>query len=157
MQRVRWVPAACLILVTLAATASTALSSPAATCRPTVSDGYGPFGAGEPPLRSKIGTGHVLVGTVLGATSCKPVAGARVEFRQANKQGRYTPASAGTVVTNRLGRFRFEGPRPGREYGEPHIHIRVTAPLFEQLIVRYVLAPGEKRGSIRLVLKPALL
>jgi len=50
----------------------------------TVNDG-GPD-RGTPPLRAKIGTGHVLTGVVL-STSCAPIAGARVSFCHSNAKG----------------------------------------------------------------------
>jgi hypothetical protein len=46
-------------------------------CTPTVNDG-GPD-RGTPPIRAKIGTGHVLTGIGL-SPSCAPIAGARVSF-----------------------------------------------------------------------------
>jgi protocatechuate 3,4-dioxygenase beta subunit len=133
-------------------------ASGAAGCRATPTDAFGPFGRGAPPLRAKIGTGHVLTGVVLSALDCKPLARARVELWQAGRNGRYTRATSATVLTDRAGRFRFEGPRPGRYGGgEPHIHLRVVAPVHEILLTRYVTRPGSRRGSLRLVLAPQAL
>ena len=133
-------------------------SSPAANrCAPTLSDGAGPFGRGAPPRRAKIGTGHVLTGTVL-SVDCRPIAGARVHLWQTNRRGVYTPAGSATVVTDRLGHFRFEGPRPSSYAGRPaHIHLRILARDHEVLETRYVPLPGAKRGSIRVVLAPVRL
>jgi protocatechuate 3,4-dioxygenase beta subunit len=137
----------------LAAQAGTA--SVAQTCRPTPTDAGGPFGSGEPPLRTKIGTGHVLTGVVLSALDCTPIRGARVEFWQSNPNGVYTRAGSGTVITGRSGRFRFEGPVPSSEGGFPgHIHIRVDAAGYVPLLTRYVPPRGSHRGNIRLVLVP---
>src|SRR3954447_6499944 len=92
-----------------------------AACRPTANDPYGP-NRGTPPLRAKIGTGHVLTGIVL-SPACTPVAGARVSFWQWNARGVYTRARGGGVTAGRAGRFRFEGPRPTGYDGRPaHIH-----------------------------------
>jgi protocatechuate 3,4-dioxygenase beta subunit len=146
-----------VVAVARAVPAPTVAAPGAAAGRPTPNDGAGPFGRGEPPVRSKIGKGHVLVGVVLAAPDCTPVARARVQFFQAGKNGVYGRAGTATVVTDRNGRFRFEGPVPGSDFGSAHIHIRVTAPPFRTLVTRYVLAPGERRGSIRLVLAPELL
>lgn len=124
-------------------------------CKPTPQDAFGPFGRGSPPLRAKIGTGHVLTGVVLSALDCRPVRGARVELWQANRLGRYTRASSATVVTDRTGRFRFEGPYPTSYAGrEPHIHLRVIARGYTPLLTRYVPARGAKQGAVRLVLVP---
>ena len=123
-------------------------------CEPTPDDGAGPFGRGEPPLRGKIGKGHVLTGVVLSALDCRPIRGARVQFWQSNRQGRYVTATSGTVVTNRLGQFRFEGPYPTSYGRQPHIHIRVHAPVHRVLLTRYVPREGARTGRVRLVLEP---
>ena len=138
----------------IALLASAAGSAVSATCKPTPDDGAGPFSRVTPPMRAKIGTGHVLTGVVLSALDCKPIRGARVEFWQANRQGVYTRASSGAVVTNAAGRFRYEGPRPVSYSGRsPHIHIRVVARNHEVLVTRYE-PRGRSRGTIRLVLRP---
>jgi protocatechuate 3,4-dioxygenase beta subunit len=152
-------PRLCLGAALLAAAvlglAPAAPARTSAPCEPTFSDGFGPFGRGLPPQRAKIGTGHVLTGVVLGADGCRPLARARVEFWQSNRGGVYKLAGSATVVTDRAGRFRFEGPRPPRYEGlPPHIHIRVQVPGYKPLVTRYVLADGEKRGSLKLVLAP---
>jgi protocatechuate 3,4-dioxygenase beta subunit len=124
-------------------------------CPPTLDDGAGPFGRGAPPRRSKIGTGHVLTGVVLSSVDCSPLAGARIHLWQANRRGQYVRAGSATVVTDRAGRFRFEGPRPVAYEGRPpHIHLRVIAAEHELLFTRYVPRAGAKRGFVRLVLVP---
>jgi protocatechuate 3,4-dioxygenase beta subunit len=142
----------------MAAAATAAASGPsAARCAPTLDDGAGPFGRGAPPLRAKIGTGHVLTGIVL-STDCLPVGGARVHLWQANRLGVYTRAGSATVIANRAGRFRFEGPRPVSYEGRPpHIHLRIVARDHEVLLTRYVPLPRARSGSIRVVLRPARL
>ena len=149
------VPAACLVAALVAGGSSAAAPrADAARCAPTLDDGAGPFGRGAPPLRSKIGTGHVLTGLVL-STDCRPIAGARVHLSQANRRGVYTLAGSGTVITNRFGRFRFEGPPPVSYEGRPpHIHLRIVARDHEVLLTRYVRSPGARTGSIRAVLRP---
>jgi protocatechuate 3,4-dioxygenase beta subunit len=127
-------------------------------CRPTVADAAGPFGRGMPPVRSRIGSGHVLTGVVVSALDCRPVAGARVELWQSSRNGRYTRATSATVIADRAGRFRFEGPYPPAYEGrEPHIHLRVTGSLHEPLLTRYVPSRGSRTGSVRLVLELAPL
>jgi protocatechuate 3,4-dioxygenase beta subunit len=143
-----------VVLSGLALLASAAGPAPAATCKPTPEDAFGPFGRVSPPMRAKIGTGHVLTGVVLSVLDCKPIRGARVEFMQANKRGVYTRATSGAVRTDAAGRFRFEGPRPVSYEGRPaHIHIRVVAKFHELLLTRYE-PRGTRRGTLRLVLVP---
>jgi hypothetical protein len=120
-------------------------------CDPTPNDGAGPFGRGMPPVRAKIGSGHVLTGLVRSAVTCGPLARARVEFMQSGRDG-YTRAGTATVVAGPDGRFRFEGPRPV-DYGrEPHIHIRVIAAGYKPLLTRYVVRG--RSGQITLTLEP---
>jgi protocatechuate 3,4-dioxygenase beta subunit len=148
------VTAAAAVVVGVAHAAS---GSPAQSrCRPTLGDGAGPFQQGgvNVPRRSKIGTGHVLQGRVL-APNCAPVAGAVVVLWQAGPNG-YGPRGRGRTVTDRSGRFRFEGPVPANYGRGPHIHIAVLHPAYEELLTRYVVRRGATTGRIRLVLTPLL-
>jgi protocatechuate 3,4-dioxygenase beta subunit len=132
--------------------------SEAARCRPTVGVGAGPFQQGRvtAPRRAKIGKGHVLLGRVVRAPDCAPVAGARVVLWQSGPKG-YTSRTRGSVVTNRLGRFRFQGPVPASySGGAPHIHIAVYHPVHDELVTRYVVRRGSKTGRITLILAPLL-
>jgi protocatechuate 3,4-dioxygenase beta subunit len=149
--------ASMIAALVVAATAGAALVPGAPRCAPTFDDGAGPFGRGAPPLRAKIGTGHVLTGTVL-SVDCRPVAGARIHLWQSNKRGEYTRAGSATVIADRAGRFRFEGPRPVSYEGRPpHIHLRIVARDHEVLLTRYEPRPNATSGSIRVVLTPARL
>jgi protocatechuate 3,4-dioxygenase beta subunit len=137
--------------------ALTASGTSTARCQATDGDGAGPFQQSPPtaPRRAKIGTGHVLQGRVLRATDCKPVVGAHVVLWQAGPNG-YRPRGRGSVVTDRLGRFRFEGPVPASYGGQPHIHLAVFHPAYEEVLARYVVRRGAKTGRITLVLSPLL-
>ena len=146
---------AAAVAVGLALTASG--TSVAASCQPTEGDGAGPFQQSPlaAPRRAKIGTGHVLQGRIL-RTDCKPVAGVLVVLWQAGPNG-YGPRGRGSVVTNRLGRFRFEGPVPAAYTGrQPHIHIVASHPAYDELSTRYVVRRGARTGRITLVLAPLL-
>ncbi len=133
-------------------------SGGAAACEPTTSDVAGPFGRLDAPRRAKIGTGHVLRGRILRATDCAPVSRALVILWQAGPNGYvYRPRGRGSVLTDRLGRFRFEGPVPASSgFRPPHIHIAVIHPAYEELLTRYVVRRGAASGRIRLVLTPLL-
>jgi protocatechuate 3,4-dioxygenase beta subunit len=145
-----------LFVWTVTATAALLLSGASlaadtATCAPTPGFGGGPDRS--PPMRAKIGTGHVLTGVVLTPT-CAPISGARVSFWQSNRKGVYTRAGSGAVMTTKAGRFRFEGPQPTPYDGRPaHIHIKVEAVGFVALYTEYE-PRGTKRGHVRLVLLP---
>ena len=97
----------------------------------------------------------MLTGVVISAATCKPLAGAQVQFWQSNAKGQYTLPLSATVITDRAGRFRFEGPYPASYEGRPpHIHVRVVARGHLVLLARYEPLPGAHRGSVRFVLEP---
>jgi protocatechuate 3,4-dioxygenase beta subunit len=151
---------ACLVVAAAVGVglAVTAAASPDQTrCRPTVSNGAGPFSTSgiATPRRSKIGTGHVLQGRVLAAPDCGPVRRASVYFWQAGPNG-YGPRGRARILTDRQGRFRFEGPVPANYGRGSHIHIAVVHAAYENLVTRYDVRPGAKSGQIRLVLAPLL-
>jgi len=127
-------------------------------CRPTLSQGGGPFeaNAAPPPRRSRIGRGHVLSGRILRYPDCAPVRGAVVEFWQESPNGRYDRRGHAGAITGRTGTFRFEGPVPPSDFGRPHVHIHVSAAGYDEFVTTYVIAPGEKLGRITIVLVSAL-
>ena len=152
MSRLRGALAAALFTGCLLAAASSATA--AAGCPATFNDGFGPFGRGSPPVRASIGKGHVLSGVILSSLDCRPVPGARVEVWQSNTKGRYVRALSATVIADRNGRFRVEGPYPASYEGRPaHIHLRVVSRGYETLLSRYE-PNGARRGTVRLVLLP---
>ena len=111
------------LLATAGLLAASAAASPTAfPCTPTPVDGFGPFGRGEPPVRAKIGTGHVLTGVVLSAATCKPLRGAHVSLWQENAKGLYTRASSATVITDRAGALPVPGPAPAFGRGPAGAH-----------------------------------
>jgi protocatechuate 3,4-dioxygenase beta subunit len=127
-------------------------------CRPTQSQGAGPFQSNRTtaPGRSRIGRGHVLTGLVLRYPDCARVRGAVVELWQESPNGRYDRRGHASVVTSRTGTFRFEGPVPPSDFGRPHIHIRVSAGEYEEVVTTYVMGRGERRGRITIVLVSGL-
>jgi hypothetical protein len=152
-----------LAVSAVAATAGLAGSGAAApeatpACRPTASQ-PGPFQSRHvvPPRRSRIGRGHVLTGLILRFPDCARVKGAVVELWQESPNGNYDRRGQASVVTGRTGAFRFEGPVPPGGFGRPpHIHIHVSAGGYEDVATTYVLARGERRGRITIVLVSAL-
>ena len=155
LERMARLLAGLLMATALAAGLATAAPGRPAACEPTIGDGAGPFQRLDAPRRAKIGTGHVLQGRIVRAGDCSPVARARLFFWQAGPNG-YGPRGRGSVLTDRRGRFRFEGPVPASYGGPPHIHIAVIHPAYEELLTRYVVRRGATSGRIRLVLTPLL-
>lgn len=98
----------------------------------------------------------MLTGRVLRYPECTPIRDAIVDFWQAGRNG-YTRAGRGSVFTDARGRFRFEAPAPSAYAGlEPHIHIRVAAGGYMEVLLRYEARRGAKTGRLTVVLEPLL-
>jgi protocatechuate 3,4-dioxygenase beta subunit len=126
-----------------------------AGCEPTRPDMLGPFYEPNAPVRTSVGSGYVLSGTVLDAADCEPVRGARIEFWLANPEGEYDDAHRATVPVGGGGEYRFESNAPVSYGGRPpHIHLRVTAPGHRELVTQHYPDDGQKRATFDLVLEP---
>jgi protocatechuate 3,4-dioxygenase beta subunit len=124
-----------------------------ANCKPTQPDMLGPFYEPGAPVRTSVGSGYVLSGTVLGAAECKPIPKARIEFWLASPRGDYDDAHRATVFADQRGRYRLESNVPVSYGGRPpHIHVRVTAPGFEELITQHYPERGQRKANFDLVL-----
>jgi protocatechuate 3,4-dioxygenase beta subunit len=122
-------------------------------CKPTQPDMLGPFYEPGAPVRTSVGSGYVLSGTVLAATECKPIREARIEFWLANPRGEYDDAHRATVFAGERGRYRFESNVPVSYGGRPpHIHVRVMAPGYEELVTQHYPERGQRKANFDLVL-----
>ena len=112
-------------------------------CPPTEPDSLGPFYEPDAPLRSSVGKGYVLTGTVKSAADCAPIPEAAIELWLANPEGVYDDRHRATVHSDDSGSYRFES-NPPVDYGyrPPHIHMRVTAVGFKPLVTQHY--PGVK-------------
>jgi protocatechuate 3,4-dioxygenase beta subunit len=126
-----------------------------ASCEPTRPDMLGPFYEPGAPVRTSVGSGYVLSGAVLAAEDCKPISNARIEFWLANPDGEYDDAHRATVFAGERGRYRFESNVPVSYGGRPpHIHVRVTAPGYRELVTQHYPDAGQTKANFDLVLKP---
>lgn len=142
------------LLLALAALALTPARGTAADCRPTPSDALGPFYVPDAPVRSSVGKGYVLTGTVRSSRGCGPLAGARVELWLTGPDG-YDAAHRATVVADAEGRYAFESARPPPyERRPPHLHVRVAHPGFRTLVTQHYPAAGQAAATFDLVLVP---
>ncbi|MDF1578147.1 MAG: hypothetical protein RQ753_05410 [Desulfurivibrionaceae bacterium] len=129
----------------------------AENCRPTPYDEIGPFYRPNAPIRSSVGKGYLLEGTVRSAEGCKPLPGAVIEFWLVNEQGGYDDAHRATVIADQKGEYSFASNRPSDYVGRlPHIHIRVTAAGHQELITQHYPEKGKARGDFDLVLRKAI-
>ena len=126
-----------------------------ADCDPTPPDMLGPYYEPDAPVRTSVGSGHVLSGAVLAAGSCEPIPDARIEFWLANPEGEYDDAHRATVPAGVGGKYRFESNVPVSYGGRPpHIHIRVTAPGFRELVTQHYPEDGQTEANFDLILEP---
>jgi protocatechuate 3,4-dioxygenase beta subunit len=131
-----------------------ALAAP--SCTATRSDMLGPFYKPGAPVRSKVGTGHVLRGTVRSAANCAAISGARVEVWMAGPHGNYADEFRATMISDAQGLYRFESHVPPPYSGRPpHIHVRVSAAGYQTLVTQYYPGPGQTEATFDLVLNPA--
>ena len=131
-------------------------SSQAATCRPTEPDMLGPFYKPDAPIRSSVGEGYLLQGTVRSSQDCSPVPAAVIEFWLAGPEGPYDDAHRATVIADAAGTYRFESNLPHAIEGRPpHIHIRVSAKGFQPLVTQHYPEAGQTKAMFDLVLVPS--
>ena len=123
-------------------------------CVPTPQDEIGPFYRPNAPLRSRIGSGYLLSGVVRDATTCQPIAGARIELWQAGPAGSYGDAWRATRISDSRGRYRIETSFPP-PYARrpPHIHILVDIKGYAGLITQHYPKAGKKKARFDLVIE----
>ncbi len=124
-------------------------------CPPTRPDMKGPFYKPNAPLRSSVGKGYVMVGTVKSARDCNSITKAAIEFWLTNPDGNYDDQHRATVVSDPSGAYRFECGRP-TDYGfrPPHIHLRITARGFKPLVTQHYPEEGVSTARFDIVLIP---
>ena len=131
-------------------------SEGATNCPPTKPDSLGPFYQPDAPMRSDLGTGYVLKGTVRSSVDCSIIPEARVEVWQAGPDGTYTDPFRATLIADPQGQYRLQTERPPSYSSRPpHIHIRVTAPGHGLLITQHYPEKEASEGTFDLVLVPA--
>lgn len=122
-------------------------------CRPTPPDALGPFYEPGAPVRASVGAGYVLTGRVLAARTCRPIAGARIEFWLANASGDYDDAHRATVIAGRRGAYRFRSNKPPSYSSRPpHIHLRVSARGYRTLVTQHYPRANRATAVFNLVL-----
>ena len=122
---------------------------------PTESQTEGPYFTPSSPKRTSLieagisGTPLLLTGTVL-TRSCRPVAGALVDFWQADDAGQYDNRGfrlRGHQYTDAKGVYRLETIVPGLYPGRTrHLHVKVQAPA-QRILTTQLYFPGEARNA----------
>ncbi len=141
--------------------------SDAPTCagRPTPAQTEGPFfKAGSPERKSLVepdiaGTRLALTGRVL-TVDCKPVAGALLDFWQADASGAYDNRGyrlRGHQLAGADGRYFLDTILPGEYPGRTaHIHVKIQAPGRAALTTQLYF-PGRARNQQDSIFDPALV
>ncbi|EKD39697.1 MAG: Intradiol ring-cleavage dioxygenase [uncultured bacterium] len=131
-------------------------SEGATNCPQTKPDSLGPFYKPDAPVRSDLGTGYILQGTVRSSVDCGIIPEARVEVWQAGPDRTYTDPFRATLISDSQGQYRLQTERPPSYSSRPpHIHIRVTAPGHGLLITQHYPEKEASEGTFDLVLVPA--
>lgn len=126
-----------------------------AACPATPPDAIGPFYVPGAPVRTRIGTGYVLTGTVRDTRTCLPIVGAMIEFWQVNEQAEYADDKRATTFSNKQGSYRLDSSLPLPYAGRPpHIHIRVSALGYQTLVTQHYPADGQTVATFALNLSP---
>ncbi|HAK60142.1 MAG TPA: intradiol ring-cleavage dioxygenase [Nitrospiraceae bacterium] len=134
---------------------ATASSPGGKICLPTPPDMLGPFYTSGAPLRSSVGKGYVLAGTVRSSAACFPITKARIEFWLTGPDGQYGDDYRATMFSDTSGTYRFWSNSPKPYFGRPpHIHIRVTVDGYRTLVTQHYPEPGTSKAEFDLVLTP---
>jgi protocatechuate 3,4-dioxygenase beta subunit len=125
----------------------------------------GPFYKPRSPERTSLldpgmtGTPILLTGYVL-SRRCQPIAGALLDFWQADGQGQYDNEGyrcRGHQFAYEAGRYRLETVVPGLYPGRTrHFHVKVQAPN-RPVLTTQLYFPGETRNASDGIFNPALL
>jgi protocatechuate 3,4-dioxygenase beta subunit len=132
---------------------------------PTVEQTEGPFFTPNSPLRASLlergiaGTTLVLSGRVL-ATDCAPIAGALLDFGQADDRGSYDNDGfrlRGHQLSDARGRYQLTTIVPGPYAGRTrHVHVKAQ-PEGGRVLTTQLYFPGEPRNETDGIFDPALL
>lgn len=125
----------------------------------------GPYYTPNTPERASLlepgmeGTRLIVTGYVL-TTDCRPVAGALLDFWQADDRGVYDNAGyrlRGHQFTDEEGRYFLETILPGAYAGRTrHIHVKVQPPN-QPALTTQLYFPGEPQNEADRVFRPALV
>ena len=92
----------------------------------------------------------LLLSGVVRSADCKPLAGVKLDFWQADAQGDYDNQGyryRGVVSTDAEGRYRLETNLPPPYMGRPrHIHVKLQRP-GGKVLTTQLYFPGESRGA----------
>ncbi len=124
---------------------------------PTPADIEGPFYKSGAPARASLAepgpkAEKLVLSGVVRSADCKPLAGATLDFWQADTSGEYDNRGyryRGIVTTDAQGRYRLETNLPPPYMGRPrHLHVKLQRP-GGKILTTQLYFPGESRGADR--------
>jgi len=122
---------------------------------PTPSDVEGPFYKAGAPARASLAEAgsraeKLVLGGVVRAADCKPLANVTLDFWQADANGEYDNRGyryRGVVTTDAQGRYRLETNLPPPYMGRPrHLHVKLHRP-GKRVLTTQLYFPGEARSE----------
>jgi protocatechuate 3,4-dioxygenase beta subunit len=117
-------------------------------CTPTYEDPASPTYVSGAPVRSVVGKGHVLTGTVRSSADCASISGAKLELWPEDPAGGHPDRFRATLYTDAAGAYRFEcNPTD-------HIHMRISAPGYHGIFTNAYHTQGRTEGTFDIVLAP---
>jgi protocatechuate 3,4-dioxygenase beta subunit len=124
----------------------------------------GPFFSTGSPERADLSAGvdgtHLVVAGVVLSTDCQPLAGAKLDFWQADDSGEYDNSGytlRGHQFADAQGGYRLETVVPGLYPGRTrHIHVKVQAAK-QPVLTTQLYFPGEARNRSDSIFDDALL
>ena len=130
--------------------------SPACSGLPTSANQEGPYYSPGSPERANLveegmsGSPVRIAGQVFD-NSCNPIAGAKLDFWQADFDGAYDNQGytlRGHVFTDEDGAFALESIEPGPYTGRPpHIHVKVFDPSGQELLTTQIYTSGSEDSA----------
>lgn len=137
-------------------TLSHAATTSAGQCLPTAEDEMGPLYKAGAPLRNSVGVGYLLMGKVRSAADCALISGAKIEIWLAGPDGLYGDDWRATLFSSTKGTYHFQSHAPPNYgTGRAHIHLKVTADNFKDLITQHYPITGAGEAIFDLNLVPA--
>jgi len=115
---------------------------------PTRDDGLSPSYKPDAPVRSIVGTGHVLTGSIVSSVDGAPIVGAKVELWPEYADRGHVDSARATVFTDASGLYRFVCDPP------EHIHMRITADGYVGIAQNSYHPDGRSEGTFDIVLRP---
>jgi protocatechuate 3,4-dioxygenase beta subunit len=140
--------------VTPVATSTTSTTSGCGALTPATTEG--PYYRAGAPERTEIFTPTtpgepIMLSGYVYDTDCKPIAGARLDFWQADGQGNYDNQEfnlRGQQKTDATGRYVLYTVIPGEYPGRtPHIHVKVGATESSEILTTQLFIPGVASNS----------